>query len=90
MRWDGALFDCDFNQQLDMAMVARGAQRQGQGQQGQGEQQGGPAQGGGSGRPLTVFDLQSLSELTGRPIACDNHCYGCTAGSGSSCQGAVA
>ncbi len=38
---------------------------------------------------VTVFDIQSLDELTGVPIACDNHCFGCTAGSGSSCQGAT-
>ena len=40
--------------------------------------------------PLTVFDLVSLSDLTGMPIASDNHCFGCTAGAGSSCTGAVA
>lgn len=38
-------------------------------------------------RGLTVFDIGSLEELTGRRIAVDNHCYGCTAGSGSSCGG---
>ena len=43
-----------------------------------------------SGKDLTVFDVGSLEELTGRSIAIDNHCFGCTAGSGSSCQGAVA
>lgn len=35
----------------------------------------------------TVFTVESLDELTGRRIACGDHCYGCTAGSGSSCQG---
>eukprot|EP01025_Chloroclados_australasicus_P046296 TRINITY_DN51092_c0_g1_i1.p2 TRINITY_DN51092_c0_g1~~TRINITY_DN51092_c0_g1_i1.p2 ORF type:complete len:103 (-),score=4.97 TRINITY_DN51092_c0_g1_i1:144-431(-) len=39
------------------------------------------------GKDMTVFDLQSLDDLTGRTIACGNHCFGCTAGSGSSCQG---
>lgn len=43
-----------------------------------------------SGKDMTVFDVGSLEELTGRSIAIDNHCFGCTAGSGSSCQGAVA
>ena len=38
--------------------------------------------------PLTVFDMRSLEELDGAPIVCDNHCFGCTAGSGSGCQGA--
>lgn len=67
--WDGRVFDCDFNQQLDMGMrKARDA----------------------SGKDMTVFDVGTLEELTGRNIAIDNHCFGCTAGSGSSCQGAVA
>ncbi|GIL44041.1 hypothetical protein Vafri_1610 [Volvox africanus] len=70
VRWDGAVFDCDFNQQLDMAITQPGE--------------------GGSSRPLSIWDIGSLEQLTGRPIRCDNHCYGCTAGSGSSCQGAVA
>ena len=38
----------------------------------------------------TVFDIDGLDELTGTPIALANHCYGCTAGCGSSCQGATA
>ncbi|KAK9844053.1 hypothetical protein WJX81_003051 [Elliptochloris bilobata] len=38
--------------------------------------------------PLTVFDVASLDELTGAPIVCDNHCFGCTAGAGFGCQGA--
>ena len=66
--WDGRLFDCDFNQQLDMPMPA--------------------AKGAGPG--LTVFDVESLDELTGRRLAVDNHCFGCTAGAGSSCSGATA
>jgi hypothetical protein len=41
-------------------------------------------------RMLTVFDIKDLGDLTGAQIACDNHCFGCTAGSGSSCQGATA
>jgi hypothetical protein len=28
--------------------------------------------------------------LEGAPIATGNHCYGCTAGAGSSCGGAIA
>lgn len=42
------------------------------------------------GSDMTVFDVASLGQLTGRNIAIDNHCFGCTAGAGSSCQGAVA
>ncbi len=40
--------------------------------------------------PLTIWDIESLESLQGRPIRVDNHCFGCTAGSGSSCQGAAA
>ena len=61
--WDGRLYDCDFNQQLELGLRVGG---------------------------LTVFDIDSLDQLAGARIACDNHCFGCTAGSGSSCQGATA
>ena len=40
------------------------------------------------GKASTVFDFSS-GELNGREIAIHNHCYGCTAGSGSSCQGSI-
>lgn len=39
--------------------------------------------------PLTVFDIESLDAITGDAIRLANHCYGCTAGCGSSCQGAT-
>jgi radical SAM/Cys-rich protein len=41
------------------------------------------------GLPQTLgeFDLQSLAR---RPIRLEEHCYGCTAGSGSSCGGSLA
>lgn len=42
------------------------------------------------GSGLNVYDIESLNEVTGRKIAVGSHCFGCTAGSGSSCQGAVA
>lgn len=35
----------------------------------------------------TIYDLSSLNELEGLRIKTDNHCFGCTAGSGSSCFG---
>ncbi|EIE21430.1 Fe-S oxidoreductase [Coccomyxa subellipsoidea C-169] len=66
--WDGRVYDCDFNQQLELGLRLPGRKQD----------------------FVTVFDIQSLDELTGVPIACDNHCFGCTAGSGSSCQGATA
>ncbi len=37
-----------------------------------------------------VNSLKSLSELEGLPISTDDHCFGCTAGAGSSCGGALA
>jgi hypothetical protein len=41
-------------------------------------------------RALTIFDLNDLRELGGAPIATGAHCFGCTAGAGSSCSGAIA
>jgi hypothetical protein len=57
------LYDCDFNQQLDLPLPS-GAR--------------------------TVFDLASLAGLPGARVATACHCFGCTAGEGSSCQGATA
>lgn len=61
--WDGYLYDCDFNQMLQMKVN------------------------GSSPRHLRDFDLASLNVRT---IVTDQHCYGCTAGAGSSCGGAIA
>jgi radical SAM/Cys-rich protein len=44
---------------------------------------------GGGWKRRTVWDIASLSELERVPIAFDDHCYGCTAGAGSSCGGAT-
>ncbi len=60
--WDGTLYDCDFNQMLDLP-VDHGAPRH-----------------------IRDFDPARLHT---RQIVTRNHCYGCTAGSGSSCGGAV-
>ena len=60
--WDGRLYDCDFNQMLDLP-VDHGA----------------PSH-------IRHFDPAQLHR---RRIVTSNHCYGCTAGSGSSCSGAV-
>ena len=61
--WDGRLFDCDFNQMLDLP-VDHGA-------------------------PTHLRDF--LAEpLASRRIVTGRHCFGCTAGAGSSCGGAVA
>jgi radical SAM/Cys-rich protein len=40
------------------------------------------------GKPLFLWDLDP-GQLAGRPIATDDHCFGCTAGCGSSCSGAL-
>jgi radical SAM/Cys-rich protein len=58
--WDGRLFDCDFNQMLDLEL------------------------GGGAPRRLEQFDLGALARRT---IVTGRHCFGCTAGAGSSCGG---
>ena len=60
--WDGALFDCDFNQMLEMPVASKS-------------------------RTIKDFSAMALSK---RDIIVNQHCYGCTAGSGSSCQGALA
>lgn len=60
--WNGALYDCDFNQMLEIGM---------------GE------------RALTVWDFDSFNHLAGQPIATAAHCFGCTAGAGSGCGGAL-
>ena len=41
------------------------------------------------GAPASLFDLEDLAALGGRPIATAAHCFGCTAGAGSSCGGAL-
>ena len=62
--WQGYLYDCDFNQQLGLAIGHNGQPR------------------------LHIRDLP-LHELNGQPIRVADHCYGCTAGQGSSCGGAL-
>ena len=42
----------------------------------------------GNGRPLTIFDPDK-EEIENRRIKTAEHCFGCTAGTGSSCQGAI-
>lgn len=60
--WDGWLYDCDFNQMLELKVASK------------------------------VNHISAYNEdiLNHRNIVISQHCYGCTAGSGSSCQGAVA
>ena len=60
--WDGWLYDCDFNQMLELKVAS------------------------------TVKHISEYNEdlLNDREIVISQHCYGCTAGAGSSCQGTVA
>jgi hypothetical protein len=93
--WDGRLFDCDFNQQLGLPMArggSGGGGDDGSGSGGGGDDGSGSSSGSGGGAAAgpTVFDIASLAELEGRAIAVGSHCFGCTAGAGSSCQGATA
>ena len=70
--WRGFLYDCDFNQMLDMPLDSAGQQALIA-----------------SDRRLHLRDL--LRELpVGMAIRTGEHCYGCTAGQGSSCAGALA
>jgi len=39
--------------------------------------------------PATLFDLERAEDLEGLEVRTDDHCFGCTAGSGSSCGGAL-
>jgi hypothetical protein len=38
----------------------------------------------------TIWDIPSLDHLSGTAIATASHCFGCTAGAGSSCSGSLA
>jgi len=42
-----------------------------------------------AGTPRTLWDVEHLDDLRDQPIAFGDHCYGCTAGAGSSCGGAL-
>ena len=60
--WDGTLYDCDFNQMLDLPLSTVGKQH------------------------ISVATQELLQE---REIILNQHCYGCTAGAGSSCGGSI-
>jgi len=63
--WDGRIYDCDFNQMLDLDARYPDGRR----------------------AHIRDFDPQRLGE---RSIVTARHCFGCTAGAGSSCGGAIA
>ena len=60
--WRGEVYDCDFNQQLDMQWQ--------------------------NARPIFLWDVDP-DEIDNRKIMTGDHCFGCTAGAGSSCGGAI-
>lgn len=62
--WNGAVYDCDFNQMLDWAWLDAAGDR------------------------VKIWDLE-LSSAPARPIRTGTHCFGCSAGAGSSCGGAL-
>lgn len=65
--WQGYVYDCDFNQMLDLPLRLAGRSRE----------------------RVHVKDLLGRN-LAGTSVAIADHCYGCTAGQGSSCGGALA
>jgi radical SAM/Cys-rich protein len=62
--WDGWVYDCDFNQMLDLPIAN------------------------GDGKRLHISSL-TLDQVAKPAIAVGDHCYACTAGSGSSCSGTL-
>jgi radical SAM/Cys-rich protein len=62
--WRGYVYDCDFNQMLDLPLRHAARER------------------------VHLSDLLD-AEIEGEPIRVAGHCYGCTAGQGSSCGGAL-
>jgi radical SAM/Cys-rich protein len=62
--WRGFVYDCDFNQMLDLPLSRGGRKR------------------------VHLSDLLD-ENIEGNPIRVAGHCYGCTAGQGSSCGGAL-
>jgi len=60
--WDGALYDCDFNQMLELPI---------------------------GGRARSIWQLDDVRTLADEAIVTGPHCFGCTAGAGSSCGGSL-
>jgi len=63
--WNGIVYDCDFNQMLEMPIL--------------------PSQQ----KALTLDNIGRLTDLENLEIRTAQHCYGCTAGTGSSCGGSL-
>lgn len=80
--WQGFLYDCDFNQMLNMPIVEAANE------QPLIASDVAPSAESGSNNAMHLRDLVGQS-LKNRPIQIAEHCYGCTAGQGSSCSGAL-
>ena len=83
--WQGYLYDCDFNQMLDMPILLDGPS---------GQQNGSNVVVIQTDKKRThISELisrdQNSADLSGHAIKTGEHCYGCTAGQGSSCGGAL-
>jgi len=63
--WRGRLYDCDFNQMLELGLPEAEPHAD------------------------TIWDIDSFEVLAEREITTRDHCFGCTAGAGSSCGGAI-
>jgi radical SAM/Cys-rich protein len=62
--WRGLVYDCDFNQMLDLPLKRGASER------------------------VHLSDLLD-ADIEGNPVRVAGHCFGCTAGQGSSCGGAL-
>ena len=63
LSWDGRIYDCDFNQMIDLGVPGQANSN--------------------------IWEIESFDSFLDRRISVADHCYGCTAGAGSSCGGAV-
>lgn len=64
--WDGGLYDCDFNQMLEIPCMSSEPDHH-----------------------VNIMNLDSFDDLKMTPVRTAAHCFGCTAGAGSSCGGAL-
>jgi len=74
--WQGQLYDCDFNQMLNIPLAKGTAEVTAKGT---------------AKNSKPTYDLRDFLEqdFYGNNVAIADHCYGCTAGQGSSCGGAL-
>ena len=61
--WDGKIYDCDFNQMLNLTSTIKS-------------------------KP-SIWEVESFQDYVASQVAVADHCFGCTAGAGSSCRGSL-